>query len=129
MFGNAPTAFDIPDALPAELNIAVPSGKRYAVKVLAVNKKGCELEYWPLGAGRPLPVGRPRVGSIPPEMVKLLDRKVSVQFDDATLPDIVDFLREVTPVQFVVFRQDLRADREVMTLHYNDGTVEHYNNS
>jgi len=66
----------------------------------------------------------PRVASIPPEMVELLNTKVDIAFDEVPLTEVVQSLEEATPAQFALFKRDLPPDGAPVTLRYS-GTLEH----
>jgi len=51
------------------------------------------------------------------EVIKHLDQKVSLRFDETPLRDVVAFLQEVTPVNFAVVQEDIPPDGGLITLH------------
>ena len=51
------------------------------------------------------------------KVVENLDMKVNLAFDETPLPQVVEFLQEVTPVNFSIHRQDLPPDLAPITLH------------
>jgi len=53
-WGSPDVVFWIPDALPAGLTITVPSGDRYAIRVLEADNEGCSLEYRRLAPEEPV---------------------------------------------------------------------------
>jgi len=75
-----------------------------------------------VSAGR-APVGtqflhgaKPLVGEIPAEMRGPLSLKVNLSFDQTPMPGVVEFLEQVTGVQFVLFNQDLAGVGNLVTL-------------
>ncbi|MDP6439204.1 MAG: hypothetical protein QGH74_06200, partial [Candidatus Brocadiia bacterium] len=65
---------------------------------------------------------RTRVGRIPPDIrKKLLNTTVSIEFDWTPLENAVDFLREVTGINFVVYRPDIPPGWAPVTLYYEGG--------
>jgi len=64
--------------------------------------------------------GAPGFGAMLPEsdrkVYENLDDRVSLAFSETRLADVVEFLRQVTPVQYVLFEDDLPADGAPVTL-------------
>jgi len=50
------------------------------------------------------------------EVIKHLDRKVSLRFDETPLRDVIFFLQEITPVDFALHVRDIPPDRALVTL-------------
>jgi hypothetical protein len=59
---------------------------------------------------------KPLVGEIPAEMRGPLSLKVNLSFDQTPMPGVVEFLEQVTGVQFVLFNQDLAGVGNLVTL-------------
>jgi len=51
------------------------------------------------------------------EVMGHLDRRVTLSFDQTPLTEVVEFLQEVTPVNFAIQRQDIPPDQAPITLH------------
>jgi len=50
-------------------------------------------------------------------VMKNLDQKVTLRFDETPLRDVITFLQEVTPVNFAVVTADIPPDGGLVTLH------------
>jgi len=84
-WGSPDVVFWIPDALPAGLTITVPSGDRYAIKVLQADNEGCSLEYRRLAPAAPVP--EPKVQ----HRVYLPDADASKKILDLQSGDMIQF--------------------------------------
>jgi len=75
------------------------------------------------GAGRLRSTTSPRVGTVPPDVQKVLDREVRLMFDDTPLRGVVAFLGEVTALRYELAEGDLPADGAPITISFK-GTLE-----
>jgi len=62
-------------------------------------------------------------GASSPDLQALLDRKMSVAFDDTPIAGILEYLQEVTGASFSYRRADLDRDPTGVTMHINDVTM------